>query len=172
LNVLHPQIRNPAPLKDSECTICFQDLVAEEICTSSQHRPIALTCDQVFGYSCFQEWFREKDICPMCLKDFSSAEKCEHSPEEFIASHDRVIRWNLRRAWQAGIYEPHSHLDMLVLILGLTDEVRREVPSGEPKSAVQADVHESRRELIVLAGDRLGAVLEGDVDKFRKIARF
>ena len=50
-----------------ECSICFQKI--------KWYNKKSLSCGHVYHKKCLQEWFKKKQVCPYCRKDFSPQKK-------------------------------------------------------------------------------------------------
>ena len=71
LDIDPPQVNKPIMRDFSDCPICLQRIMQEEMDSTTDHRPVETTCSHAFGYSCLRDWSKKEWKCPRCRDDLS-----------------------------------------------------------------------------------------------------
>lgn len=170
LDINHPQVSQPGTQEFSSCSICYRELAKEEVDGSADHKPVETICGHIFGYSCIRNWFEKERNCPMCREDFSFAMMHAASPEELLKSCDRTLDWVQPPIYLQIPSRPHSFVDKLALLFRSPDEIRQRIGIFHVDKQGMAMKLRTLQQLgLYLARDRMQAVLEGDVERFREV---
>lgn len=169
LDIEAPRVTVPSSRHLSKCGSCYEDLKEADIGTDAEHKPVQTVCGHIFGNSCLWKWYIYTGDCPVCRKDLEET-LVVTEPGDLLESCDRALKW-LQPPVPFTVPEtPHSFADKLNLLFEPVDDIRNRLSLWGPYADGVVSEWSRLKDLgMYLARDRLAAVVENDVVRYRNV---